>query len=277
MPATELALEHTDRYRAQLLDIRRRAITVAGVAWEQVNADDLERTFVDWRRQSAAALATAQRAGLTLTAGYLGAYLSAELDTPERAEPIDVEGLVGHAADGRPIELALQPAIATVAMALRQRRGRKRALQMGLNRATRTVSREFMFTVRAGLDESIADDRRVLGWRRATSGNACGACLGAATGAIHQSAEVLRVHDHCRCIKEPVIRGVRERHRRPTGRELFDGMDSDAQDVLFRGRGGAEKAELIRSGRIDLSDLVATSPMATVADGITEAPLSALR
>jgi hypothetical protein len=129
---------------------------------------------------------------------------------------------------------------------------------------------------RTAMDDMTQADQQIIGWRRVAAANACGVCLGAATGAIQQDAEVLLCHDSCRCIKEPVVRGVRDTVQRPTGTEVFDGLSPADQDALFAGTGGAAKADLIRSGQIDLSDLARTVPQTSRPDQLVEAPLSAL-
>jgi hypothetical protein len=56
---------------------------------------------------------------------------------------------------------------------------------------------------------------------------------------------------------------------RPTGQELFDAKSEAEQDEMV----GAAAAEAIRSGSIELSELVAVTPLATdQPDYITQAP-----
>jgi hypothetical protein len=167
----------------------------------------------------------------------------------------------------------LAPALLTVKMALGQRRPPARALAMGLARASRTVSVEAMAAPRTALDRAMDAHPRVRAKRRVTSLNACLACLAAADGEARSIGNRLRVHPHCRCTDEPVLRGVRERVHRPTGRDLFDALTPAQQNARY----GAEKAELIRSDQVPFDALVHPQPMATVPDEITEAPLSALR
>jgi hypothetical protein len=277
MPATERSLRLTDAYRDHLLQLRRHLVATAGQRWGRVNLEDLEATYRAWALFAAAALTAGQRAGARATDTYFSAYMEAELGRPAAIAAVDGDELVGRGRDGRGLAEVLAPPLITVRQALKQGTSVNRALQMGQARATRILAVELTATPRVVLDRKIAGTARVVGWRRVASANACGACLGAATGAIHESAIPLRVHGFCRCIKEAVVAGVDERHPRPTARETWASMTKREQNALFAGRGGADKAELIRSGRVDLEDLVHHQPMATVADEITEAPLALLR
>jgi hypothetical protein len=124
---------------------------------------------------------------------------------------------------------------------------------------------------RAATSDGIRADERLIGWRRVTSGG-CGACLAAATGAIHADRTALPVHDHCRCTTEPVVRDVPDTVTRPTGADMVAGMTTAQQDAAL----GTETAALLRAGQITLPDLIATSPMVAIADQITQAPIKAL-
>jgi hypothetical protein len=277
MPATERALRVTDAYRAQLLTLRARALRATSATWSTVTLDDLDGSFAAWRQAMTTLLGAGQLQGIRLSDAYLAAFLAAELGRPEPVQHTDAPALIGRGQDGRPLAAVLTPPLFTIRAALGRGRGAEPALRAGLSRATLAIDVEILAAPRTALRQGMTREERIIGYRRVTSGNACGACLGAATGAIHPSATALKVHGHCRCTKEPVVRGVRERHRRPTGRQIFDGKTRAEQDAMFAGRGGAEKAELIRSRRIGLEELVHPQPMATVPDLITEAPLSALR
>lgn len=275
----ELAPRVTDAYRAQLLALRARATQLIAAGYELVDLDQLDLSFRTFLARAALTLEAAQRDGISLTDAYWAAYLAAELGPDAKPVPVETRQLAGRGRDGRPLDQVLQPAMFTVAAALGARLGRERALQMGLARLTRTVSNETMAAPRAALDLILeADVERVVGWRRVCSGNACGCCLGAATGAIQKTSQVLKVHGHCRCTKEAVVRGGRhERHwSRSTGQEIFDSKTPAEQDALFHGRGGHAKAQLIRSGDVKLEDLVQDVPMRTVPDEIAETPLAAL-
>jgi hypothetical protein len=72
-----------------------------------------------------------------------------------------------------------------------------------------------------------------------------------------------------------VIGGVSDNFERPTGQDMFDAKSETEQNALFSGRGGAEKADLIREG-MPISDLIERTDLALGGSSITEAPLSKL-
>ncbi len=92
-----------------------------------------------------------------------------------------------------------------------------------------------------------------IGWVRECQKNACGACLALADGTVHPYTD-RRFYRHTRCRCKP--RPARGRKLPRTGQQIFDSSSRAEQDRLFHGRGGAAKAEALRSGRIQLSDLV---------------------
>ncbi|MCK9250358.1 MAG: hypothetical protein M0P31_15465 [Solirubrobacteraceae bacterium] len=93
-----------------------------------------------------------------------------------------------------------------------------------------------------------------VGWVRKAEATACGACLALADGRVRPpSMRSFPKHTRCRCIAVPV---GPDGERPPTGREVFDGLTVEEQNALFDHRGGAAKAELLRNGDLELSDLV---------------------
>ncbi|MFT4034680.1 MAG: hypothetical protein QM679_03780 [Patulibacter sp.] len=93
-----------------------------------------------------------------------------------------------------------------------------------------------------------------VGWVRRVQPDACGACLALADGTIHPAADrSFPRHTRCRCIPWPATPG---HPLPPTGRQIFDSLTETEQDNLFKHRGGATKAQLLRDGTITLNDLL---------------------
>jgi hypothetical protein len=92
-----------------------------------------------------------------------------------------------------------------------------------------------------------------VGWVRECETTACGACLALADGTVHPWTD-RRFYRHTRCRCKPVPARGRKPPR--TGRQIFDSLTAAKQDALFHGRGGARKAALLRSGAVELPDLV---------------------
>jgi len=120
----------------------------------------------------------------------------------------------------------------------------------------------------------------VIGWRRVAEPTACGACLALMDGSIHPASEQMVIHTRDRCLAEPVVHGVNDRSwSHPTGEELFHEMADAAQNRVFAGRGGAAKAQLLRDGDINFSDLaqVVTERLGHTPIALSETPLADLQ
>lgn len=113
-----------------------------------------------------------------------------------------------------------------------------------------------------------------VGWVRECQENACGACLALADGRVHAWTD-RRFYRHTRCRCKPV---PSSRRRPRTGRQIFDSLTRAEQDRLFHGRGGAAKADALRTGAVELSDLVQIAADRTGWTDyvVTETPLEGL-
>lgn len=272
MAARARSLRVTDAYRHRQALLREHGQRTARLGWQQVELEDLDASHERFVAQTAPALVVLQRTGARLSAGYLAAFLTSELDRAVIPHAPAEADYAGRARDGRPLHEALVPSLYTVKRAIGEGKAPAAALSEGLNRAVRVAGEEAVFAARGTLADAIHADERIIGWRRVTGGG-CGACIAAATGAIQADDDVLEVHDHCQCTKEPVIADAPDRATRPSGPELFEAMSAERQDALL----GTEKAELLRTGAIDFNDLIQRDPMAAIPDQITERPLEALK
>lgn len=276
MPARHASLAITDAYRVRLLLLRNFAAAQVTAAWGSLDIDRLDATFARWLRLALATMTMAQREAAGLSGAYLASYVDSELGRRSPGVPVDPDRYAGRTSDGRPLSKLLIGGLIAAKVAMTNRVGPTQALAMGRARVVRAAHTEVLEASRLALTDAMSEDERVIGWRRVTSDNPCGACLGAADGRIYHDAELPHVHGHCRCTSEPVVRGVKERVQRPTGRQLFDAMSPAQQDHLFAGRGGAAKADLIRSGAVSLERLVTTEPQEMGRSLITETPLDEL-
>jgi hypothetical protein len=272
MARAERSLQITDAYQAHLVTLAHRARAAAAADWgRMVDLEDLDRTQPAWARTIAATLAALQGAGTRLTAAYLAAFLTSELGRPIAPAHLDENRYVGASRAGKPLADALVSTVITVKQAIAAGHDRGQAGQEGLHQAVRLAGAETLAPPRAALADLMAGDDRIAGWRRVTSGG-CGACIAAAAHPF-SAQEPMKIHDGCKCTAEPVVRDVPDRFPRRNGHEIFNAMTAPEQDDLL----GAEKAQLIRSGQVPLTALIATSPMASIPDAITEAPLEALQ
>jgi hypothetical protein len=273
MAGNERSLQITDAYRDHLLRLRATAGAIAVRDWAAtVAVSDLDSTHPEWIARTAATLATIQTASVRLTNAYLTAFLRSELGQPATAGPmLDSARYVGVSRTGKTLAEALVPTVITVKKAIGAGTDPAAAMQQGSAQAERLAVTETMDTARTALGDGIREEPRIVGWHRVTAGG-CGACLAAATR-TYSAHEPLRVHDGCRCGAEPVVADVPDRAPRPNGHQIFDRMTPGEQDTAL----GGPAAELVRTGQVALSDLIATSPMAAIPDQITQAPLEALQ
>lgn len=274
MPASRQAAALTDAYRNRLLVIRQQATVATVRSWRaQLDPDRLDETWGEFERTAVAALVAAQAAGVSLTSTYLAAYLSAELARPVQTPATDTAPLIGVTAGGIVIAKALVAARVATKLAIGSGTGPAAAMLLGQNRVARTVASEAMAAPRAALADAIREDDRLAGWHRVVAPGACGACLALATGQTMDAEDDLTVHSACRCVTEPVVVGVSQRFRRPTGRELFDRMNEAEQDAMF----GAEKASLVRDGAVPFAALAQHEHRAAAPDAVTERSLKSLQ
>ena len=240
--------------------------------WQQnVTLTSLDGSHGLWLAGTVAALEQAQRAGVNLTAAYIAAFIGSELGRRAIEVPqIDADRFAGLSEDGQPVGVPLGKTLIGVKAALKDGKEPQAALMEQAHRAVRLTASAVMSAPRAALSDQIQTHPMIVGWRRVTSGG-CGACLAAAARGYSRH-EHLRVHPHCHCTQEPVIRDAPDRVSRATGPEVFAAMGRAEQDRAL----GPETAQLVRDGRVAWGDLIATSPMVVGDDVITQAPVEAL-
>lgn len=269
MPAKQGSVRITDAWRSRqyaLVDVAVRAVRAS---WHNLDWEDLDGSFGRWLTASTTTVTFAQRESVRLADAYLAAYVSSELDTTVTPRGVDVDEYAGRTRTGDELRRGFAPALIAVRYAIVQRRSREEALFSGLARAVKATRSAVMDASRRALADMMRDESRVVGARRVTRGT-CGACM-ALAGERVDEGRPLESHPNCTCVPEPIVRGVRETVQRPTGEQMWEAMSRSEQDRFFIGRGGADKAELIRTGAVALAALVARSR-----DGqITERPVVA--
>lgn len=276
MPRNASSLALTDGYARSLFALRERTARVVLGAWV-LDPRDVGGSLGRWLSVAVPVLGGGQRAAAELAAAYLSAYRASELGGRALAYDLNADRYAGQTPDGRPLRRVLSTSQVAVRVALDRGTNAEVASRWGATRALRTVRQEVAEAARFAQRDLMDADDRITGWRRVTGAMPCGACLAASTGAVRRTSEVPPAHAACRCVAEPVVRGVRERVHRPTGEERFAAMSPDEQDALFAGTGGREKADLIRSGAVALAALIAVEHRPDARDTITETPLQALR
>lgn len=269
MAASQRSLRVTELYRQRLLLTRARVERDVTERWRALMPEDLDGGV--WIDFAARTVAAAQTEATRATSGYLAAFLTSELGRSTAVLGIDSRRYAGLSRDGRPLAEALSSPIIGTKATLGEGRSTGEAIEFGLLRAKRMVELDTMHAARTALLDAIDADDRFDGWRRAVRGT-CGACAGAAAGVSHGLS--FPVHPGCQCVSEPNVRDVPNRFPRPSGAEIFAAKSRDEQDEML----GPESADLVRSGAIELSDLVAHSPLdSDQPNFITQRPVSALQ
>jgi hypothetical protein len=258
MPSNPQSLRLTALYRQRLLQSRNRVERQAAARWPTIQRFDTTA----WPAEMGRVVQVAQAEAVRATAAYLATFAGLELGRVQTLQ-LDSRLYAGRSRDGRPLhEAYVSPLIGTRWM-LKQGAEPDEALAYGLERGRRMASVDFDHAHRTALLDVIDRDDRFTGWQRATSGT-CGACM-----ALSGDAGDFKVHPGCRCVPQPVVADVPDAFPLPSPAELFAAKTKAEQDEAL----GPEAADKVRSGSIELSDLVATSAIATADDFITQAPV----
>lgn len=153
------------------------------------------------------------------------------------------------------------------------------ALAHRVRRATagRIVDANLMDAWRQGIVAAMIANPQVVGWRRLDHAGACGACFALADGEVHSTSDAFPAHPRCRCIQQPVVLGVNDHANGPTPTQRWARMTVAEQDAMFAHRGGAAKADLIRSGQVTFDQLIQVEPRrAGQTPVVAETPLKTL-
>lgn len=219
MPPTLEAAAVTDGYRLQLFELREAIAAHVATRFGELELDassaELELQVLGWAHEAAQLTTPAQAQAVTLTRGYLTAYLEAA--GVDEALP-DVEGralgVIGrakaldevYASAGWAMLWRLQGAAGGEAV-------RATATAYGQAFAVRTARTAVLEPARGALADLVAAGRRFTGWRRVTASRSCDECHRHA-GQVYGDRHAFYAHPSCHCTAEPVLRDVPERFTR---------------------------------------------------------------
>lgn len=275
MPANPTTLRLEQAYRDALLIRARQAVLAATARIATVDPDNLAESFANVLPALVAIITLGQRDAQILAANFIAMVQAAEVGAEQAAASINPD-IAGTTFDGRPVQSAVSAFIPATFLAI----GRGLPVAQALNIARYGVSRYAHTEVTdAAVRETSAQgegSERMAGWTWVCGGaHPCGACLANQNGRIRPFSQVMGRHAGCSCIESPTFRDVPEVVKRPTGMQLFTAMTAAQQVSTFRTAGEA-KAALVRSGRIDLEDLVEVQESYRWRDQIVEKSLDAL-
>lgn len=253
MALQRASLAVTERYRAEMLRLRRSGTLEARRTWAAVRPADLDATYdvatlALWVEQR-------QRAAARASSAYLAAFVASELGEETVPLPADYEA-TGKTYERNELRESLRNPMIGVKVGIASGKTPAEALATNRERVERMVALAIDTAGREALRSGIEADERIEGWQRAVGGT-CGACLGDV--AVETSVELpsipIRVHPYCQCVTEPyVVRPPRavEAAPRPSGRELFERMSATEQDEAL----SPPVAAAVRAGEVELADLV---------------------
>lgn len=277
MAARARSLRLSDEQRARQLANRDAAVVAVASTWQSLDIATYDRGFPGWLRGASATVTNAQAHAVGLSERFLGAYVASETGRAHRPPPLRPGDYAGTTRDGRPVRDVLILADVTTRLALSQGHPPERALDFGLARAVRAVRTEVPDAGRRALADGMTADSRIVGWERVTSGDPCLACLALSDEGLRSTDEGLEIHAGCSCTALPVVGGVPDLVRPTVGSALFDSLDEAEQDALCEGRGGADKADLLRSGAVSLRDCVSVQHHPEWGAEVYETPFAQLK
>jgi hypothetical protein len=240
----------SDRYRQRLIVLRDEVTRLAADGLRSIDLDrNLDDQIATYTALTTRSLEAAQREAARMASIYVPAYLAASGATSS-ANPIDHTSYSGIDLFGRRLSSAVASAPVAMLWRLGRSDGRATAVATGFAKISAVSRTAVMGSARTAQGDQMAAEPAIRGWRRVTSSRPCGACLAAADGEISPVRSDFPLHDACRCTAEPAIEGHPDRYPRPTGQDIFDRLSADEQAALFAGRGGADKAALVREAGV---------------------------
>lgn len=271
MPRSPRSLRITDLYALRLKAVAKRVEDLMSSRWN-LEPDDFDGSYNSWRDVAVQAVTEAQRQNVRLTQGYLAAFIASETGARITPPSVDTKKYVGKSRDGRDLREAWDSPVIKAKVAIREGKSTDEASDIAKAAAISLVGLDTYYGARGPMAEQMNLMVQITGYRRVTVGATCGACMGAATGAVLPAGTDFHIHPSCDCVSEPVVRNVPDTAKRKTGTEIYNELSPAEQAA----RVGDEAADAIRKGEITLPDLVGTSPMKTEPDFITQAPLAGL-
>lgn len=250
MPANPRSLRLLDAYHEQVAHLRDRTAQMVVRTYDAIDPQDLTGGYARFVPTAAQIIEAGQTQASVLSDAMLRGFIRLESGREEEiTEP--VEDNAGFTTDGRRLTEVLSAIPAKVFLAIKMGRSIDEAVRFGRFAATRAAVTEVMDAASQELTHQMKESPVVAGWRWKSRGT-CGACLAMDNGSVLPDGTPLNRHPYCQCVAEPVIKGVKERVKRPTGHDRFNALSEKQQDVAL----GEKKANLLRDGAISWLDLV---------------------
>lgn len=273
MPRTRAALVAEAAYRQALdaivVEIGRQVAGVAGRVDQSRLAAEIERMLPT----VASLVAAGQQQAQVAASQFLAAFLAAETSSSPRPLAIGAE-VAGRNSEGAPLASLIAASFGrSVFGQLTAGRPVADAIAGATAGLVRMATGEVVAAADTELQRQGERRRGVAGWTWVPVGLTCGACLSYGDGAVRPWSERPPRHPRCNCIVSVAMSDDPATIRRPTGEELFRAATPAQQVAMFR-TAGEQKAELVRSGRVTLRELMKLEAHGSWRDTLTERPLA---
>jgi hypothetical protein len=210
-------------------EVRRQLADRVGRLWDSL--DNYRDERVDrFARQAAAMVTGGQRQAAELEQAFQARLASAVRGQRVRPAGVNPDSVSGAAARGvDPREVYRRPG-KEVWTALSAGAEVRDAIGRGRRRAVSKATTDVQLVRRNMARRVLADDQRVVGYRRVLRGDACELCAGAADQ-LHDTDELMPIHPGCDC-------GIAAVHDDADPTDAIDGQRQQARaDVQVREHG----------------------------------------
>lgn len=205
MAATVAGARLTAVHRAAQLRVGAQTVARLRPVWRLLNPEDLDGTVEEWLKVAVPVVQAQRVVSARLAAGYMQAFRMAELGlaagtagfTPALAAPVDVKAVTTSLLVTGPW---------SVKKAMTAGAPLADAVDVAEARSSAAGMRHALDGGRETVIDSVAADRRALGWARVASANACAFCAMLASRGPEYGSEAtaaFEAHDGCGCGAEP--------------------------------------------------------------------------
>jgi hypothetical protein len=210
MATTHRSLLLTGRYQSALSTVMRRTATIAGALWFDVRtaSEQAEDEFIS---RMLPVVFGAQRHVVTLTDGYMAAFVSIEARRAVSPQGLPIASLIGAAArGGTPLEEVYRRPFGIARGALADGLSFIDAMTRARDRLLQTSTTDVALAARGASAEWMNTEQLVDRWQRVTGGTCCALCDSAASKS-YPTSDVMPLHPNCGCVAEPIVTVARGR------------------------------------------------------------------
>lgn len=216
MAATLAGARLTEAHRLAQTSLGARVMSEQLLLWSLIDPKRLDATTLAWLEASLALLQVRRIESANLAASYLRAFRTIEAPQAATVAPV-VAAQLDLAAASTSLEV-----VGPVSIKRAMRAGTdiaKAAERAGTNTA-RAAMRHTLDGGRSTVAATAAADPESRGFRRVTSGSACGFCSALANKGAVFTEGLFAAHDGCSCSAEPAYGGTRQQVRQYVARDL---------------------------------------------------------